>query len=96
LPRSLYPGMRYAMPSTASGTALLMAARTCSSLGRTASGWAAMYLSTEFGMFCFIRLILCFGLCCFVPDIRLPTSSGDPFHTASIWWEQLGRGVGIA
>ena len=37
-PCSLYPGMRYPMTSTASGTAALIAARTCSSFGRTASG----------------------------------------------------------
>src|SRR5262245_15090917 len=50
------------MPSTASGTALLIAARTCSSFGRTASGCAAMYSSTDLGTLCFISLILCFGV----------------------------------
>jgi hypothetical protein len=39
---------------TASGTALLIAARTCSSFGRTASGCAAMYSSTDEGTLCFI------------------------------------------
>src|SRR5262245_35600542 len=48
--------MRYPMPSTASGTALLIAARTCSSFGRTASGCAAMYSSTDLGTLSFIRL----------------------------------------
>src|SRR5689334_13176071 len=48
------------MPSTASGTAFRIAARTCSSLGRTASGWAAMYSSTELGTPDFILLILRF------------------------------------
>src|SRR3954468_18497577 len=46
--------MRYPIPSTASGTAFLMAARTCSSFGRNASGCAAMYSSTDLGMLCFI------------------------------------------
>src|SRR5580698_5655781 len=46
--------MRYPIPSTASGTALLIVARTCSSFGRTASGCAAIYSSTDFGMLCFI------------------------------------------
>src|ERR1700692_1043593 len=50
--------MRYPMASTAFGTALLIAARTCSSFGRTASGCAAMYSSTDFGTLCFIPLIL--------------------------------------
>src|SRR5580698_9980819 len=46
--------MRYPIPSTASGTALLIVARTCSSFDRTASGCAAIYSSTDFGMLCFI------------------------------------------
>src|ERR1700719_75287 len=46
--------MRYPMPSTASGTALLIAARTCSSFGRSTSDCAAMYSSTDFGTLCFI------------------------------------------
>src|ERR1019366_6202447 len=39
-------------------TALLIAARTCSSFGRSASGCAAMYSSTDFGTLCFIHLIV--------------------------------------
>src|SRR3954451_16106075 len=46
--------MRYPIPSTASGTAFLMAARTCSSFGRNASGCAAMYSSTDLGTLCFV------------------------------------------
>src|SRR5689334_9033965 len=48
-PCSLYPGMRYPITSSASGTAFLIVARTCSSFGRTTSGCAAMYSSTDFG-----------------------------------------------
>ena len=81
----LYPGMRYPMPSTASGTALLIAARTCSSFGRTASGCAAMYSSTDFGTLFFIPLILWFRIRFRSPITVWPSgSSGDPFHTASV------------
>src|SRR5258708_5481309 len=62
--------MRYPMPSTASGTALLIAPRTCSSFGRSASGCAAMYSSTDFGTLCFIPLILCFGMRFFLAVYR--------------------------
>src|SRR5215468_7843945 len=62
--------MRYPMPSTASGTALLIAVRTCSCFGRTASGWAAMYSSTDLGTLCFMSLILCPRIWFFVADIR--------------------------
>src|SRR5713101_7738060 len=81
--------MRYPMPSTASGTALLIAARTCSSFGRTASGCAAMYSSTDLGTLCFIPLILCFGIRFFLTDIRLalqflrrslPDCQRNPLH----------------
>src|SRR5438105_14673776 len=61
------------MPSSASGTALLIAARTCSSFGRTASGCAAMYSSTDLGTPFFIPVILCFGMWLFHTDIRLAT-----------------------
>src|SRR5664280_136703 len=77
--------MRYPMPSTASGTALLIAARTCSSFGRTASGCAAMYLSTDLGTLFFIPLILWFRIRFRSPITVWPSgSSGDPFHTASV------------
>jgi hypothetical protein len=56
LPFNLYPGIPYPIPSTASGTARLIAARTCSNLGPNASGCAAMYLSTAFGTGPFIPL----------------------------------------
>src|ERR1700722_10086330 len=89
---SLYPGMRYPMPSTACGTALLIAARTCSSFGRSTSDCAAMYSSTDFGTLCFISLILCLGMRFFLAVIRLASSfSGDTFHTGSAWGAQLGR-----
>src|SRR5215831_5013344 len=66
--------MRYPMTSTACGTALLIAVRTCSSFGRTASGCAAMYSSTDLGTLCFIPLILCFSTRFFLADIRLALS----------------------
>src|SRR5215469_11831711 len=50
------------MPSTAFGTALVIAEHTCSSFGRTASGCAAMYSSTDLGTLCFMFLILCSGI----------------------------------
>jgi hypothetical protein len=53
-----------------------------------------MYSSTDFGTLCFIPLILCCGMRFFLAVIRLASSfSGDPFHTASVWVAQLGRGV---
>src|SRR5580765_8280103 len=52
------------MLSTASGTALRIAARTCSSFDRNASGCAAMYSSTDLGTLCFIPLILCADVQC--------------------------------
>src|SRR6185437_6449176 len=57
-PCSLYPGIPYPMPSTASGTAFLIAARTCSSFARIASGCAARYSSTDLGTPLFISVIL--------------------------------------
>src|ERR1700719_4477233 len=57
------------MPSTASGTALLIAARTCSSFGRSALVCAAMCSSTDFGTLCFIPLILCFGMRIFLAGL---------------------------
>ncbi len=75
-------------------SALLIAARTCSSFGRSTSGCAAMYSSTDFGTLCFIPLILCFGMRVFLAVIHPDSSlSGDPFHTASVWVAQLGRRV---
>ena len=84
-PRSLYPGIRYPMPSTASGTALLIAARTCSSFCRTASGCAAMYSSTELGTLCFIPSFYVSACVVSSPISAWPaTSCGDPFHTPSV------------
>src|SRR5881392_1347550 len=58
------------MPSSASGTALLITARTCWSFGRISSRCAAMYSSTDFGIPFFIPVILCFGMRVFLADIR--------------------------
>src|ERR1700733_6856037 len=89
--------MRYPIPSTASGTALLIVARTRSSFGRPPSGGAAIYSSTDFGTLCFIPLILCFGMRFFLAVIRLASNfSGDIFHTASVWGAELGGVVGYA
>src|SRR5258708_36196476 len=86
--------MRYPMPSTASGTALLIAARTCSSLGRITSRCAAMYSSTDFGTLGFIPLILCFGMQFFLALIRLACSFSGRFHPHSqCLGSQLGRAV---
>src|ERR1022692_2982347 len=84
-PCSLYPGIRYPMPSTASGTALLIAARTCSSFGRTASGCVAMYSSIDLGTLCFIPSFYV-STCGFSSPISVwpSTPSGDPFHTGSV------------
>src|ERR1022692_4254515 len=73
------------MPSTASGTALLIAARTCSSFGRTASGCAAMYSSIDLGTLCFIPSFYV-STCGFSSPISVwpSTPSGDPFHTGSV------------
>jgi hypothetical protein len=78
-PCSLYPGMRCPTPSTASGTALLIAARTCWSLCRTASDWAAMYSSTDLGTHFVVSVILWFGMRLLLAD---STSSGDRFLNA--------------
>src|SRR5215813_11312875 len=79
--------MRYPMPSAASGTALRIAARTCSIFGLTASGWAAMYSSTDLGTLYFMPLILC-SACGFsspsgFPYVRRPLRHGQPPSSSS-------------
>src|SRR4051794_19368997 len=86
------------MPSTASGTAFLIAARTCSSLGRTASGCAAMYSSTDVATASFIRLFYVprrLGPKKRIAVIEMPAvahagkdAGGDAFHFP------IGRGWG--
>src|SRR5262245_22878847 len=79
--------MRYPMPSAASGTALRIAARTCSSFGLTTSGWAAMYSSTDLGTLYFMPLILC-SACGFsspsgFPYVRRALRHGQPRSSSS-------------
>ena len=73
------------------GPPLLIASRTCSSFGRTASGCAAMYSSTDLGTLCFIHLILCFGSGSSSPEL-VPRASFGP---GGQWHRRTLEGVRV-